>query len=761
MPKIDKSLREVYPVGTRVTATVDRIEPFGVFVRLTDNSTVVGLIRPREWSWKRQTVDFRPEVESGDEITAEVLGHARAGVNLSRKAVLENPFPAFRRRHKVGQAVEGEVVLVARGSAGVKVRLDDGVQGFVPRSEIPDYGQHQEGFGLLAEDWIQARILRFEDQRQEVVLSIRELLSRRERSRRTRVSAKTPTLHHHPSVGPALEEISLNLRLQGYSSPEVTPAVRNAFSRILVVEDDAGVSESLEIYLQLLGFNCVSAKSVNQAKNLLSKGSFDLVILDVNMPGGKGLELLRTLDTGHPPCVLVVTGAPTADWEQLITKAGDLVSGIFQKPTRLEDLLAFLTDLVAGKHPQDDRSLEAGFETSEINLTGRQISNDRSRQARISWCLEALRRRAGASRAFVLSYQPGPRFQLKAGSLPDLTLDVQQKLDFSPIGNTIRRRESMLVQHVSKNTALFQHLLDVIPVGAFAGEALPYRDRAEYGLFLVSEQEGQLSISQEHLSQAAIEIGQYLAEERLDEVITENQILLLTGFLADSLLHEIRNSADALSHASGVQLLLAQKYTTDLGEMSGEEMVRFKKAIVRVKDESQEIAQVIELFRNLAGQSQEEEISLERTIERLIRAVAPLAEDKSVYVETNFAPEMPDLHVVPRLLEQPLLNMMINAIEQMALAGTQDRVLRISTRFAADEHLPVVITLLDTGPGVHRVHLARIFDLFFTTKPRGTGLGLYLSRYFIERLGGRIRPIKSVMFLGTEFVVELPAEVLA
>ncbi|MCP4663545.1 MAG: hypothetical protein GY856_49805, partial [bacterium] len=54
-----------------------------------------------------------------------------------------------------------------------------------------------------------------------------------------------------------------------------------------------------------------------------------------------------------------------------------------------------------------------------------------------------------------------------------------------------------------------------------------------------------------------------------------------------------------------------------------------------------------------------------------------------------------------------------------------------------------------------------IFELFFTTKPEGTGLGLYISRFFIDRLGGRLRVLESLRFTGSTFRIDLPREVLA
>ena len=759
MTNAASELESAYPEGSQVGTTVDHVEPFGVFVRLEIDPAVVGLIRPREWSWVRYSIDFRPEVKAGDRVHAIVLRHSRGGVELSRRRTLPNPYPTFSDRHAVADIVEGRVLFLARKQAGVVVILEDDVEGFVPRSEIPDYGQNQDGFGLLAGDWIQARILRFNSDSSTVVLSVRELLRRRQRLRRDRLAGETLTLRHHPSVGPALENLSLNLQLQDLEVPEVSPELRAMLGRILVVEDDEGVSESLGQYLDLLGLGCDVARSVEAGRSYAEKQSYGLVILDVNLPGGKGVELIDQLtDQPSPPVVLVVTGAQERDWAALIAEHGNKVHGIFRKPTRVAHLLSFIEKVLAGGKPSDDRTLNAGFDTNDVDVSASRLRGARGRE-RIERRIEELRRYASADTAFVVGYQPGPRFELIAGTLPTITHDVAQKLEFSPVGNAIRRSEAMVVQQVSRHTAQFRHLLEVLPVGSFAAQPIPYRDRSEYGIFLTGESEERLTLSYEDLRRAAREISHWLAEERFDEVITENQTLLATGFLADSLLHEIRNSADALSHASGVQALLGQKYATDLGKMSPEEIVEFKKAILRIQKETHEIAQVIELFRNLSGQTEVEQIELDATVLRLARAVTPLADDRAVAIETQFDHDIPTLSLVPRLLEHPLLNLMINAIEQMALAGGSDRVLQVTTRRIDDEAFPVAVLISDSGPGVHQVHADRIFELFFTTKPLGTGLGLYLSRNFIERLGGRIRLASSVMFVGTEFSIELPRSV--
>ena len=87
--------------------------------------------------------------------------------------------------------------------------------------------------------------------------------------------------------------------------------------------------------------------------------------------------------------------------------------------------------------------------------------------------------------------------------------------------------------------------------------------------------------------------------------------------------------------------------------------------------------------------------------------------------------------------------------------------LTVTTRFREADEYPVEMIVADTGRGIHWVHREKIFDLFFTTKDRGTGLGLYIARFFIEQLGGRLVLRSSVLFSGTEFAIELPQGVIS
>jgi signal transduction histidine kinase len=747
-----------------VDCIVRRVEPFGVFVDLDGEPTASGFIRPREWTWEKRGPGFKAALR-GERVRARVVDYRQGSLELSRRLALPNPYLEFKKRHKAGDAVRGQVDFIAPREGGVSLVLENGLDGFIPRSELPDFALRQESFGLLGQDWVQARILEFRDD--EAILSVKEHIRLRDLAETK--GEERPTLRSHPTVGVVLEDLSLTLQLQEIPEPEIPESLRAAIRRILIVEDNEGVSESLEMVFEHLGFPCDLARSIEQARERLRATAYDLVILDLNLPGEKGDQLVTELRAGaQPRHVIVLTAAAEQDWSALIASGTEIVSGFFQKPTSALRLLEHLGSWTGNRSlAADDRGFPSGFGGGAFRpedlarWSGRGLQG--GRRERINTLLQALREETNASRTFVLSYRPGSLFELIAGDFVELTREVQQDLDVSPIGDLIRQRLFLSVPDISKRTGQFQHLLRILPIGSLAGCPLIHADDAEYGLFLLGEQANQLrNVSEERLRVAAALIGNLIAEEKLDAVVTGNQGLLLTGFLADSLLHEIKNSVQAMDSYSAVQARLVKRHATDLKAITPEETVELKKATLGIRAIAGQLEDLVLLFRNLAGSSETEAVDLGQTLRRLLATVKPLADDKGVLLEEPVLDgDLPDLRADPKLLDQAVLNILINAIEQMEEGAAGRRVLRITASFSAERELPVTIAISDTGRGIHFVHRERIFDLFFSTKKRGTGLGLYVSRAFVEQIGGCLRLGESFLFSGSTFLIELPREVLS
>jgi signal transduction histidine kinase len=100
-------------------------------------------------------------------------------------------------------------------------------------------------------------------------------------------------------------------------------------------------------------------------------------------------------------------------------------------------------------------------------------------------------------------------------------------------------------------------------------------------------------------------------------------------------------------------------------------------------------------------------------------------------------------------LQQVFMNLLLNAVEAMGTNG----VLTVSTEITGGKQLQIQIR--DTGVGIARENLARLFELFFTTKKNGTGLGLAISKRIALEHHGTIE-VRSEIAKGSTFTLSLP-----
>jgi signal transduction histidine kinase len=126
--------------------------------------------------------------------------------------------------------------------------------------------------------------------------------------------------------------------------------------------------------------------------------------------------------------------------------------------------------------------------------------------------------------------------------------------------------------------------------------------------------------------------------------------------------------------------------------------------------------------------------------------------DETVGVVVNHAPDCPAVVADARELRRALLNLVMNGLEALSAGGRLD----VSTIHAPAERT-VTIAIDDTGVGMSEQTLSRAFDLFFTTKPQGTGLGMAIARSTITLHGGELS-VESAPGEGTRVRVTLPVD---
>jgi two-component system, NtrC family, sensor kinase len=231
------------------------------------------------------------------------------------------------------------------------------------------------------------------------------------------------------------------------------------------------------------------------------------------------------------------------------------------------------------------------------------------------------------------------------------------------------------------------------------------------------------------------------ALEEREQRLIRSERLAAVGKIAAQITHEIRNPLASLG-------LYAELLADELppGEREGRRLLT---AISAEVDRLSEITESYLRFVRLPKPKLEPEDLGALVTSVLEFARAELAQS-GVALNVEVAPGLPDIAADENQLRQALLNLVRNAREALAATGG---VLRVAVDGAPDGR--VRLTVADTGPGIPPEHVGKIFDPFFSTKEKGTGLGLALVQQIVAEHGGRIE-VDSPPGRGTTFVITFP-----
>jgi signal transduction histidine kinase/HAMP domain-containing protein len=172
-----------------------------------------------------------------------------------------------------------------------------------------------------------------------------------------------------------------------------------------------------------------------------------------------------------------------------------------------------------------------------------------------------------------------------------------------------------------------------------------------------------------------------------------------------------------------------------------------------------EIRRLDEVVQGFLKFSRPEELTLEPVdlagvVAEVAEVVEPQARTANVGLALEGLSDLPRVSADRPLLRQALLNLALNAIQAMPEGGS----LRFAARRAAERR--VELEVADSGVGIPPEHLSRIFDLYFTTKEQGSGIGLSMVYRTIQLHDGDIE-VQSTPGRGTTFTLQLPQAELA
>lgn len=215
-----------------------------------------------------------------------------------------------------------------------------------------------------------------------------------------------------------------------------------------------------------------------------------------------------------------------------------------------------------------------------------------------------------------------------------------------------------------------------------------------------------------------------------DRAARHIESLVLPPELSACIVHEINQPLAALVTSTHAALRLLDGPKPNLDES--------RQVLARVLQLANRIAEIVRRTRALVQIFPPERDEFE--ISEAIREIVSLSQEElvnnDVSVRMQLAPGLPLVRADRIQVQQVIVNLITNAVEAMSGLAEGTREMSISTSQMTSG--AVLVTVQDSGPGIDARSSDRLFDVFYSTKPGGLGIGLSICRAIIEAHGGRL-----------------------
>jgi signal transduction histidine kinase len=253
--------------------------------------------------------------------------------------------------------------------------------------------------------------------------------------------------------------------------------------------------------------------------------------------------------------------------------------------------------------------------------------------------------------------------------------------------------------------------------------------------------------SQERLRQMVADLRQTLTEsQRLERDAQRAHPFALLGRLAAGLSHDLRNPLSVIF--LHVELLEEEWHqpSADRAAQVAESLSDIKTHLLRLDDLMQDYLSLLQLERLELTRHE-----LEAVVQAWATEWQVLAEAYGVKLEVEGLEQLRTIALHPSTLRRAVRNLVLNALEAMPQGGTV-------TLAGQGRTTEVQLHVCDGGSGIPAKQLPWIFDPLYTTKPGGTGLGLYIVQQIVAAHRGQVR-VESIESQGTTVTITLPRAV--
>jgi len=508
---------------------------------------------------------------------------------------------------------------------------------------------------------------------------------------------------------------------------------------VLVIDDDADFRSLVREELGRAGYGVTEASGGHEGVAMLRQTDVDVVLLDVQMPGLNGREVLREArNLGVRSEVVVMTAYPQLEIAMECLRAG--VFDLLEKPFPPKSLLATL-----------GHAVERGrlYRTTALYRATADIFAARNPEDLPQVIVETAMRALEADDAsLMLPDAAGGLTIAYSHGLPELVRKATRvRLGEGISGRVAQDRVPALLIGSPAGMPRF---------AGVRGDPERVRSSIVYPLAAGEQLAGVLNVnraqSRKPFREADLELASVFASQALLALENVNLLrrlihaerLAFVGRLAADLSHEVNNPTSFI--------IANLQYIAENVEHIGPQADELRQSAVDALEGAQRIRRVVQDMKGMlrGDEPMRVPVDLNSPVRFALRMTARQLE--GVQVESSLAGDVTVLGDEARL-GQVFLNLLVNAAQ--ALAGRREPRVGVVTERLGER---VRATVWDNGPGIPRRDQGRIFDAFFTTKPgaAGSGLGLSISREIVQRHGGELS-VESEEGRGSRFILTLPA----
>src|ERR1700751_3065247 len=245
--------------------------------------------------------------------------------------------------------------------------------------------------------------------------------------------------------------------------------------------------------------------------------------------------------------------------------------------------------------------------------------------------------------------------------------------------------------------------------------------------------DAQIDLITDFAAQATVALESTRRERRYREMQSElahaNRVATM-GQLTASITHEVNQPLAAMRNNLTAALNFSDRTPPDLMEV--------REALACAVKEIDRASTVVGRIRALMQKepTRRDSVNVNEAVREVIELAYGEALKNRVSVRTQLADGLPLIQGDRVQLQQVVVNLILNAIQAMGAVTDGTREVLITTSRTGPNEVCLVVQ--DTGPGLSPESLPRLFEPFYTTKPDGMGMGLYICRSIIEAHGGRL-----------------------